>query len=75
METRYDKFELFKNSLSSLKETSKDSDSKEISYMTESDLQVVNFDKVKEKYAKKLGLSKKAYSWHMKTSASCGNVT
>ena len=48
METRYDKFELFKNSLSSLKETSKDSDSKEISYMTESDLQVVNFDKVKE---------------------------
>ncbi len=57
METRYDKFELFKNSLSSLKETSKDSDSKEISYMTESDLQVVNFDKVKEKYAKKLGVS------------------
>ena len=53
METRYDKFEFFKNSLSSLKETSKDSDSKEISYMTESDLQVVNFDKVKEKYAKK----------------------
>ncbi len=50
--TRYDKFEFFKNSLSSLKETSKDSDSKEISYMTESDLQVVNFDKVKEKYAK-----------------------
>ena len=56
METRYDKFEFFKNSLSSLKETSKDSDSKEISYMTESDLQVVNFDKVKEKYAKKLGV-------------------
>lgn len=54
METRYDKFEFFKNSLSSLKETSKDSDSKEISYMTESDLQVVNFDKVKEKYAKKI---------------------
>ena len=49
METRYDKFELFKNSLSSLKETSKDSDSKEISYMTESDLQVVNFDKVIDK--------------------------
>lgn len=57
METQYDKFVIFKNNLTSVKETSKDSDSEEISYMTESDLQVINFDKVKEQYARNLGVS------------------
>lgn len=57
METPYDKVELFKNNLSSFKETSKDTDSGIIAYMTQSEVQVVNFDKVKDKYIKGMKLS------------------
>ncbi len=56
METPYDKVELFKNNLSSFKETSKDTDSGNVVYMTQSEVQVVNFDKVKEKYIKGMKL-------------------
>lgn len=58
MEVQYEKIDLLKNNVSTFKETSKDSDSKEISYMTESEVAVVNFDKVKEQYIRGMKLSK-----------------
>lgn len=57
MEIQYNKIALFKENMSSLKETSKDSDSPNPEYMTNSELAVVNFDKVKECYIKDMKLS------------------
>lgn len=52
------KFEIFMDNLSSLKEISKDDSNKlDILYMTESSLEVINFDGVKKKYINSLGLS------------------
>ena len=53
-----DSYPILKDSLASLKETSMDdADKKDIRYMTESDLSVINFDTVKTKYANALGVS------------------
>ena len=50
------KFDIFKNHLASIKETSADNSNGE--YMTSSDKMVVNFDDVKKEYIKGLKLSK-----------------
>lgn len=50
METQYDEIEIFKKCLSTFKETSIDKDSDDVRYMTESQVQVVNYDNVKNKY-------------------------
>lgn len=58
METQgYKNIEIFKNNISTFKETSYDKDGKTPGYMTDSEILVVNFDKVKEKYIKGLRLS------------------
>lgn len=57
---KIENFELFKNNMSTLKETSKDKhekNNKNIAYMTDSLIPVVDFDKVKEAYIKDLSLS------------------
>lgn len=48
---------LFNKNISSLKETSKDKQKKSISYMTDSDYEVVNFDGVKNDYIRGLCIS------------------
>lgn len=50
-------YEIFKNSFTTLKRTSRDDGSGEWIYMTESDLQVVNYDKVMGKYGANVGIS------------------
>jgi hypothetical protein len=50
--------EFFRRNISTLRELSKDdSNEKEIHYMTESEIEAVDFDVVKTKYANELGLS------------------
>jgi len=51
-----DDFEIFKNNLSTLKETSIDNHDGVDFYMTESVLEVINFDKVKDEYIKDMRL-------------------
>ncbi len=51
-----DDFEIFKNNLSTLKETSIDNHDGVDFYMTESVLEVINFDKVKDEYIKDMKL-------------------
>ncbi len=53
----YKKLEIFKKNLSTFKETSYDKDGKIPRYMTDSEIQVVNFDKVKGNYIKGMNLS------------------
>lgn len=50
----FQNIQIFQNSRSTLKETSKDDTTS--SYMTDSALEVVNFDSVKDEYVKKLAL-------------------
>ena len=57
MEIQYDNLEIFKNNMSSFMETSKDTDSETIKYMTQSDIEVINFDQVKDDYIKDMKLS------------------
>lgn len=52
-----DDFEIFKNNLSTLKEASKDNHDGVDSYMTDSTLEVINFDKVKDEYIKDMSLN------------------
>lgn len=52
MATPYDKVGIFKESISTLKDTSLDGDKKDKKYMTESTIKVVNFDTVKKKYVR-----------------------
>ncbi len=54
MKVQYQTIELFKNNCSTLKETSHDKDSEVPSYMTNSQIEVVNFDKVVNCYSKEL---------------------
>ena len=49
--------DIFKGNYTSLKRASRDDGSGEWIYMTESDLQVVNFDKVMKKYCGDVGIS------------------
>jgi len=54
-------YEIFSESRQSLKETSKDdSNSPDIQYMTTSEMEVINFDLVKRKYANALDLSEES---------------
>lgn len=53
----YKNIEIFKKNLSTFKETSYDKDGKIPRYMTDSEIQVVNFDKVKGNYIKGMNLS------------------
>ena len=53
----YKKLEIFKKNLSTFKETSYDKDGKIPRYMTDSEIQVENFDKVKGNYIKGMNLS------------------
>ena len=48
---------IFKNNMTTFKETSYDKDGKEPGYMTNSEIQVINFDKVKDCYIKDMSLS------------------
>lgn len=57
MKVQYDDIEIFKRNSSTLRETSWDKDGVNPGYMTDSDIQVINFDKVKESYIKDMGLS------------------
>lgn len=54
---KYEDIKIFKDNLSSFKDTSRDSDGKAPKYMTNSEIQVINFDKVKESYIKEMNLS------------------
>lgn len=53
----YDDLDIFKENISSFKETSRDSDGDMPGYMTNSEIQVINFDKVKESYIREMNLS------------------
>lgn len=53
----YKNIQIFKDNMSSFKETSHDTDSEVPGYMTDSEIQVINFDKVKESYIKNMSLS------------------
>lgn len=57
METQYDKIEIFKKCKSTMQKTSRDTDSNDPRYMTQSQVKVVNFDKVKLKYISGMGLA------------------
>ncbi|MBD5524271.1 MAG: hypothetical protein HDR04_07610 [Lachnospiraceae bacterium] len=57
MKVQYNNIEIFKNNIVALKETSWDKDGDCPGYMTDSSIQVINFDKVKEAYIKNMGLS------------------
>lgn len=57
MEIPFDKIDIFNRNISSFKETSKDTNGEEIKYMTESEVEVINFDKVKDDYIRDMGLS------------------
>lgn len=57
MEIPFDKIDIFSRNISSFKETSKDTNGEEIKYMTESEVEVINFDKVKDDYIRDMGLS------------------
>lgn len=48
---------IFKKNMSTFKETSYDKDGEKPGYMTDSQIQVINFDKVKDGYIKNLALS------------------
>ena len=53
MEMEYKEFNnipIFKDNMTTFKETSYDKDGKEPRYMTNSEIQVINFDKVKNWY-------------------------
>ncbi len=54
----YKDIEIFKNNISTFKETSHDTDGQCPGYMTESEIKVINFDKVKEDYVRGMKLSK-----------------
>lgn len=49
-------FEIFKENISNLKETSKDNHDGTVLYMTNSTLEAINFDGVKDKYIEKMNL-------------------
>lgn len=55
--SEYKNIEIFKNNLSTFKETSYDKDGKTPGYMTDSEMQVINYDKVKGDYIKGMSLS------------------
>lgn len=54
----YKDIEIFKNNISTFKETSHDTDGQCPGYMTGSEIKVINFDKVKEDYVRGMKLSK-----------------
>lgn len=54
---KYKDIKIFKDHLSSFKDTSRDSDGEVPEYMTNSEIQVINFDKVKESYIRGMNLS------------------
>ena len=56
MGTQYDEIEIFKRNVTSFAETSKDTDSDEVKYMTHSEIKVVNFDEVKNEYIRDMKL-------------------
>lgn len=53
----YKDIKIFKDNLSSFKDTSRDSDGEAPTSMTNSEIQVINFDKVKESYIRNMSLS------------------
>lgn len=57
MEIPFDKIDIFNRNISSFKETSKDTNGEEMKYMTESEIEVINFDKVKDDYIRDMRLS------------------
>lgn len=57
MEIKTDKQQLFKDNETTLKETSKDNSSKELLYMTQSQLKAADFDKVKSAYIRGMRLT------------------
>ena len=57
MKVQYDNIEIFNRNGATLKETSWDKDGENPGYMTDSEIHVINFDKVKKSYIKDMGLS------------------
>jgi hypothetical protein len=57
MERQIDKIQIFKENLSTLKNTSLDDNGKETQYMVQSELEVVDFDKVKAAYISDMKLA------------------
>ncbi len=57
MKVQYDNIEIFNRNSATLKETSWDKDGENPGYMTDSEIHVINFDKVKKSYIKDMGLS------------------
>lgn len=53
----YENIDIFKNNIVTFKEASCDTDGRTPGYMTDSEIQVINFDRVKEIYIKDLNLS------------------
>lgn len=53
---KYEEIKIFKDNLSSFRETSRDTDGQEAGCMTNSEIQVINFDKVKESYISEMKL-------------------
>ena len=53
---KYEEIKIFKDNLSSFRETSRDTDGQESGCMTNSEIQVINFDKVKESYISEMKL-------------------
>ena len=54
MEIRYDEIEIFRNNISTLKKTSLDDENTVKQYMTDAEVSVVHFDRVKKAYVRSL---------------------
>ena len=50
MEIRYDEIEIFRNNISTLKKTSLDDENTVKQYMTDAEVSVIHFDRVKKAY-------------------------
>lgn len=59
MEVRYDEIEIFRENISTLKKTSLDDENMGKKYMTDAEVSVVHFDKVKKAYVRSLELKPK----------------
>lgn len=54
MEIRYDEIEIFRNNISTLKKTSLDDENTVKQYMTDAEVSVIHFDRVKKAYVRSL---------------------
>ena len=57
MRAQCDKIKIFEDNYTTFEEASRDKHNKDLGYMTDSEVQVIDFDKVKDSYIKDMGLS------------------